>query len=58
VAAWTRLAVQDADDLDLVPEAYRYLLPTAEPEAVQGGEQQARGDEDAEVPVVVSGGRR
>ena len=57
VAAWTLLAVKDADDLDLVPEAYRYLLPAAEAEAAQGGEQQASGDEDAEVPVVVSGGR-
>jgi len=50
--------VQDANDLDLVPDAYRYLLSTAEAEAAQGGEQAASGEEDAEVPVVVSGGRR
>ncbi len=58
VAAWTRLAVQDADDLDLVPEAYRYLLPVADAEATQGEELVVGDDEDAEVPVVVSGGRR
>jgi len=53
VAQWTRLAVQDADDLDLVPEAYRYLLPMVE---VAEAEPE-RGDEDAESPVVVTANR-
>jgi len=55
VAQWTRLAVLDADDLDLVPEAYRALYAPANEDVTEPVES---GDEDAEQPVSFSSGRR